>query len=581
MKHSIKKSVWTRVIIIFAVVILSSALTFMALLRLTEFNRSTKSATEINSIVLGAQRAHYGWMENLASSIAFNTEFTGSTDYTGCELGKWLYGTDPSTLPDERIAPLMEEMKNYHQAVHESAITILENSSNATAVKNTYENVTTKNVEALVGLLNEVSDITSEMVAKNESSLHNAILFTEASVVGTIILIVLVSGMLVSYIMKKVVKPIASIAQSGSLLAQGNLGFQIDVQNKDDEIELLANNLNSAVRTLKSYIADISSKLHALSQGDLSVENEMDYLGDFATIHDSLVQIFDQMNATMSKVRMASEQVGSSANDVSNGAQQLAQGATEQANEIENLVATVHQIADQVRSNAENAAATREGAENVGTQISSCNEQMNSMTHAMSEISVCSKEIGNIIKTIDDIAFQTNILALNAAVEAARAGSAGKGFAVVADEVRNLAAKSAQAAQSTTELIEKTLVAVSNGETLAKDTQESLLLVVTGTQEVVEKIRNISAASTEQASSVDVINTGLSQISAVVQTNSATSEESAAASEELSSQAQLMNSLMNQFRLKNTLFSPEASLPAAVSSDFSFDSMEFSSNGKY
>lgn len=567
MKNSIKKAVWTRIAIIFAVVILCSGLTFLALLELTKFDNSTKEATKINNLALSAQRAHYGWMEDLSASIAFDTEFTGSTDYTGCELGRWLYNTDQSTLPDPRIASLIEEMKPYHQTVHESAKTILRKKSDPAAVRSTFQNVTLKNVETLVQKLSEVSTLTQEIQDANEDSLQHAILFTECSVVATIVLIILVSSMLISYIMKKIVKPIGHIADSAALLAQGNLNFEINVANKEDEIELLANNLNSAVHTLKSYIADISSNLLSLAKGDLTVENEMNYLGDFEAIHESLVQIFKQMNIVMSKIQIASEQVGSSASDVSNGAQQLAQGATEQANEIENLVATVHQISNQVRSNADNAAATREGAETVGSQVSSCNDQMNNMAHAMSEISVCSKEIGNIIKTIDDIAFQTNILALNAAVEAARAGAAGKGFAVVADEVRSLAAKSAEAAKSTTELIEKTLLAVSNGETLAKDTQDSLTLVVNGTSDVVEKVRNISEATAAQASSIDIINSGLSQISAVVQTNSATSEESAAASEELSSQAQLMNSLMNQFQLKEKAYVA----PSAAPLEFSFE----------
>ena len=213
----------------------------------------------------------------------------------------------------------------------------------------------------------------------------------------------------------------------------------------------------------------------------------------------------------------------------------------------------VSQVSEQISDNAKNANETSVRVDQVERQIGLCNQQMQEMAKAMGEISDCSNEIGHIIKTIEDIAFQTNILALNAAVEAARAGSAGKGFAVVADEVRNLAAKSGDAAKSTSELVAKTLQAVTNGVELTESTQHALEDVVEGSRVVIQKVRQISEASAEQANSANQISEGISQISSVVQNNSATSEESAAASEELSSQAQVLRNLLSKFQIRESI----------------------------
>ena len=244
-------------------------------------------------------------------------------------------------------------------------------------------------------------------------------------------------------------------------------------------------------------------------------------------------------------------EIKNSSDQVSSGAQALSQGATEQASSIEQLSASIIEISDQVRSNAVNANNATSLVESVGKEIDRSNIHMQEMIRAISEISDKSAQIGRIIKTIDDIAFQTNILALNAAVEAARAGAAGKGFAVVADEVRNLAGKSAQAASETTELIESSISAVLNGTRIADETAESLSSVVTGASKITSLMQDISKASNEQANSIGQVTQGIEQISGVVQTNSATAEESAAASEELSAQAQLLNSLVSKFKMRH------------------------------
>ena len=305
------------------------------------------------------------------------------------------------------------------------------------------------------------------------------------------------------------------------------------------------------MKNLKLYISDISSVLDGIAQGDLGKESSITYIGDFVQIQTAIATISQQLNQTLSQIHASANQVDSGANQVAVGAQSLAQGATEQASEVDNLLEMVERITEQINNNAETAASTNKEAEIVGGSITVCNDQMQEMAEAMDQINACSSEISKIIKTIEDIAFQTNILALNAAVEAARAGSAGKGFAVVADEVRNLAAKSAEAAKDTNGAYrEERFRVVENGSVLTGRTQESLNSVVAGAENVTEDIRKISDASKEQELAINRIKDGISQISTVVQSNSATSEESAAASEELASQAQLLKRLIGSFKLK-------------------------------
>ncbi|MEG2769394.1 MAG: methyl-accepting chemotaxis protein, partial [Oscillospiraceae bacterium] len=270
-----------------------------------------------------------------------------------------------------------------------------------------------------------------------------------------------------------------------------------------------------------------------------------------------------------------SEQVASGSDQVSSGAQALSQGATEQASSIEELSATIQAVSNQIKDNANNAKMASELSSMAGKEVQNGNEHMQSMIVAMEDISSTSNKIGKIIKTIDDIAFQTNILALNAAVEAARAGSAGKGFAVVANEVRNLAGKSAEAAKNTTSLIESSINAVANGTKIADETAMSLKVVVEKSNLVLQKVEEIAEASAEQANSVVQITTGVDQISAVIQTNSATAEESAAASEELSSQSQMLKDLVGKFTLREVDAKETVSSYDETPADFEQDDEEF------
>ena len=536
MEKSIKKAIWMRVAIIFFVVIVSGASTVTYLRKIRRINKETVEATNIHTMALSAEKAHYSWIENLSSAISYGTEFTGSTDCTTCVLGKWLYNTDRTTIRNPRILSLMDEIIPIHEAIHTSATEILElNQRDHEQAKEMYLNVVKKNVTDLVTLLEEVVEANNAQVHAHEDELGKAITVTLIAALITIVVTLISCCALLRYVFSNIVRPISVITEDSQRLSRGELDFEIQVSNQD-EIGVLAKSLNDAAKTLAMYITDISDNLNAISKGDLISESNISYIGDFVAIENSIGTIRRQLNDTMAQIHLVAVQVGNGAESVASGAQSLAQGATEQANEIDNLVKTINLVSGQIKSNADYANQASDQADQVERHMEQCNGQMRDMSQAMDEISGCSNEIGHIIKTIEDIAFQTNILALNAAVEAARAGSAGKGFAVVADEVRNLAAKSAEAAKSTSDLIEKTLGAVSNGVQLTESTQEAMGNVVKSSQAVIERVHQISDASAQQSGSVSGISEGISQIASVVQNNSATSEASAAASEELSSQ---------------------------------------------
>lgn len=351
-----------------------------------------------------------------------------------------------------------------------------------------------------------------------------------------------------------VAKPINAVVKSANEVANGDFDVKIDAK-ANGEIGLLIDSFRQIGKTLntyKSYIYEISGILNQIADGNMNFKLESDYMGEFKKVKDSLLNISKTLTYTLSEIKRASEQITSGSDQVAAGAQALSQGATEQASSIQELSATIQDISSQIDNNAKAAQDANTLSNQTGAGVMEVNSDMRNLMESMQEISDKSNEIGNIIKTIDNIAFQTNILALNAAVEAARAGSAGKGFAVVADEVRNLAQKSAEAAKDTTMLINDTVQAVSKGTHIAQKTAASLNSVVEKTDSMKTLIESIAQASTHQAEGSNQIALGIEQISAVVQTNSATSEESAAASEELSSQAVMLNELVNKFKLSDS-----------------------------
>lgn len=357
-------------------------------------------------------------------------------------------------------------------------------------------------------------------------------------IAAEVVCVIIAGFIMVSFVATRVGKPIAMADKLADDMSAGRFdNDDANYQFANDEVGAFANKLRETKRRLSSYIGDISDVLSSMAQGNFSKAPNVSYEGDFIRIQQSFENIHRTLSDIIKSIDTSSQEVLSGSNQMANGSQMLADGTTRQASAIEQLSATISDISVAIRQNADDASEARKLSENVENTVIAQNDEVSSMLTAMSEIENTSNEISKIIKTIDDIAFQTNILALNAAVEAARAGSAGKGFAVVADEVRNLASKSAEAANDTTKLISASIEAVNNGAKIAGSTAESMKKVMEISRETNELISRIYDATSTQATSISQVTQGIEQISVVVQQNSATAEETAASCQELTGQS--------------------------------------------
>ncbi len=453
----------------------------------------------------------------------------------------------------ENIHTIMDDAASIREEIIESSakFTYESNLEAYSLYLNDYEPNLTEVTSILENLTTELGEAINTRYNNAQSTkTFNIVIIVTVVVVAAVLVVVLTV-----ILTKAIVPPITQIVDSMNLIANGLLkeaDGTITYRSKD-EIGVLAHAARKVIRFFQNVLPSISDVCRNYGNGNFNCtcENYESYVGETSEIRDSLMYVRDNLSAALANVDQASNQLLSGAGEVASGAQSLAQGATEQASSIQELSETITSISDAIKENSENAAEASEKANAAGAEVQEVNTMMSELVSAMHEISEFSGETKKIVKTIEDIAFQTNILSLNAAIEAARAGAAGKGFAVVAEEVRNLAGKSAEAAKNTTRIIESTVNSIVSGNQLCAEVAEKMNKVGETAGKVTVINNKIADSSKKAADSIVKVTIGVDQISNVVQTNSATSEQSAAASEELSSQANMLKELVKKFSLYN------------------------------
>ncbi len=478
------------------------------------------------------------------------------------ENGNWLFANfqgDKALLDD--FSTSMTKAVELQSEILELTETDKEQARNV--LLDEYQPMLEKAVDSLIEIsASAEADAESDYVST--SSMQNVLVAAQLGMAGVALVITLFIS---TYLTRGIVKPISELEESAEKIVSGDFDINITYESKD-EMGKLAVAFKNMAAILGDVIADASRLLEEMANGNFDVRTRAEerYVGRCQNLLISIRKLNRDLSMTMGQINKSADQVASGSGQVSSGAQALAQGATEQAAAVQELAATIANISQQVKDTAENARDAKNQSNMAGDEVERCNSQMRDMMNAMDEITRSSNEIGKIIKTIEDIAFQTNILALNAAVEAARAGEAGKGFAVVAEEVRSLASKSAAASKDTADLIESSIEAVSRGTEIANATAESLVKVVGDVRTAAGTVDKIADAAEEQADAVEQVTVGVDQISSVVQTNSATSEQSAAASAELSNQAEVLKGLVAKFKLRAEYAMGTSSSAASYSS---------------
>ncbi len=474
-----------------------------------------------------------------------------------CGFGKWYYSEEREKL--EKIVPelkdVLKEIEVPHQNLHQGAEHIeklLQEGRRQEAITYLSTDITS-NLKKVRDALAKARKEMGPYIEAREKESGQMVTSSRVTVLSCVIISLIVAIMASFYlifnfqsILKNLFSEITKLFNAGN---EGNLSVRGDLSKINFEFRPILLGVNNTLDAVVRPIEEAGSVMEKLSQGDLTHKMEGNYKGDYSKLKNAINSTIASMTETLAEVTAVVSQVDSGAGEVASTSQSLSQGATESAASLEEITSSMNEIGSQAKKNAENSAQAKALSEDAKTSSELGNEKMKKMVEAMNGINQSSEKISKIIKVIDEIAFQTNLLALNAAVEAARAGKHGKGFAVVAEEVRNLAARSAQAAKETTEMIDDSSKKVSGGTAITQDTAKALEEIIASTTKVTDLVSEISAASNEQANGVSQIVIALGQIDQVTQRNTASAEESAAASEELSGQANQLKSLVGRFKL--------------------------------
>lgn len=518
--------------------------------------------SNLNGYIKGAQRADTAVKMcridiNVAArcirEMALSNDSSKNSQYQD-EINTYLQDLDPqlkklksSGVVDDQTYKEFQSAVTTWAEIGNNIMTEIENGNIDTAT----QDILTKCSPALDTVVESAKNIDTITADSKTSALEKSYIAAGIGMVMIILFAIwamIMSSKLTKHVIDSILTPLRSIEETSKQLSAGNLHDMSDYHS-DDEIGHVAHSLRQATRTLSTYVDDISHAMKQFSEGNFDVQPEVEWKGDFVDILDSFMMFEKSMSHTIRGIQSVADQVTSGAGQVAESSTGLAEGATKQAAITDNLAHTLNDISDQVAQNAENAQMISENTTEAGIEIDNSNKKMQEMVASMREINDASTEISNIISTINDIATQTNLLALNASIEAARAGEAGRGFAVVAEQVSVLADQCATAAKESTVLIETSVNAVQKGMVIADETAVRLHHVVESSKEIAAEVSSIARTMEQQKDSILQINHDVEKINDVVQTNSATSEECSAASQEMSSEAETLDNLIRHIKV--------------------------------
>ncbi len=501
-------------------------------------NGSAYLTNEVRAYASTGKQEHYDNYWNEVNTLKNREKGVAALQKIGITKTEQALIDDMSSLSNELVPLEDNSMKDVQEGKMEAALDYV------------YGTQYNTSIAKINSLKEEFLETLDNRTANEVSTLAVKVNFIKVVIFIALIIV----GILQLYIMavtrRRILSPVISVRDQMGEISRGNLSADFLLESDSSEIGMLVESIHETKRELKKYINDIDANLAQMAEGkmDLSIDN--DYRGEFLPIQNAMQQILDSLNDALSHINRTAELVSTESERVAADAQVLSKGTIEQASAVQELSSSIQDLSEQVQHTSEDADNARKSSIDAEEQLNICNQKMDDLVTAMSNISDSAQKINGIIKTIEDISFQTNILALNAAVEAARAGSAGKGFAVVADEVQSLANKSSEAAQDIAKLIRDSINLVEQGASLSAATTETLATGVAGAQKSTELVERIAESAAQQAKALARLTEGMEQISGVVQTNASTAEKSATSAKELLSQAEELKSSVHRFQLR-------------------------------
>ncbi len=547
-KTPLKRTVISRFSLIIFLVILLTGVLSVSLIMINDLRDDISDYNAEKFELLKSSISHRAWSTSLLSYITLGDEFNYSIEENFCSFDEIIanqaIASDPSYSDFIALAtPIHSDLENARDEI------LSVNPSDQQKMIELYTSGVQPLIQAFDNQVVSQSELLDEIIAQKELKIHQLTPIIVVVCVTIIFGIVSLCFYTYLYLKKHLIRPLIRFEEEAGKLSRGDLNLDFSTDSNIFEIYDLSTTLGTSSSELNRMISEVSVGVGALAQKDFSVYPQMTFPGEFSIIETCMAKLIDEVRLIMNQIKIAVNSVDSEVNALSNGAITLAQGSTEQASSIQELSENTDAIMSRIEETAKNAQAVNDLGKTVNEVLSESSDSMKQLMDSIAQTQSSAMDIQKIIKTIDDIAFQTNILALNAAVEAARAGQAGKGFAVVADEVRDLAQKAAEAASNTAVLINNSISLADRSGDFAGNAQEAFDKVQNHTRNVLSTINDIASDTEKQAHDARQISTGLNHISEVVHANSSTSQQNAATSQNLSSQAGALAGLVGQFKL--------------------------------